>query len=248
MHWQLAVQTIGDDSEAVDAELLFLGCRIIESLGLGAFTVRLNTIGDTAGRSAYLRALREFFKANQKKMTAHAFGVSRDNVLRGLTVLAAENNDLAREAPQSVDFLSEEARAHFKHLLEFLDEGQVPYDIDHTLVTSDDCASHTVWQFVLDPAPAIPGIAGIDGAAGTEGIPAQDGLPVIFGSRLDRLSEMLGGPKTPAAGWALDVDAVVARLKARNVAVGESGPRPKVFLSQLGEAAKKRPRDWISGG
>jgi histidyl-tRNA synthetase len=173
-------------------------------------------------------------------MTAHAFGVSRDNVLRGLTVLAAENNDLAREAPQSVDFLSEEARAHFKHLLEFLDEGQVPYDIDHTLVTSDDCASHTVWQFVLDPAPAIPGIAGIDGAAGTEGIPAQDGLPVIFGSRLDRLSEMLGGPKTPAAGWALDVDAVVARLKARNVAVGESGPRPKVFLSQLGEAAKKR--------
>lgn len=234
MHWQLAVQTIGDDSEAVDAELLFLGCRIIESLGLGTFTVRLNTIGDSVGRPAYLRALREFFKTNQKKMSAHVAGIFRENPLRGLTALAAEHIELAREAPQSVDFLSEEAHAHFKHLLEFLDEGQVPYDIDHTLVSADDFASHTVWQFVLDPVPAVPGSEGVDGTA------AQDGLPVIHGNRMDRLSELLGGAKTPAAGWSLDVDSIVARLKARNISVGEAGARPKVFLSQLGEAAKKR--------
>ncbi|MEK7638316.1 MAG: HisS family protein [Patescibacteria group bacterium] len=234
MHWQLAVQTIGDDSEAVDAELLFLGCRIIEALGLGTFTVRLNTIGDGVGRPAYLRALREFFKTNQKKMSAHVNAVFRDNPLRGLTMLASENIELAREAPQSVDFLSEEAHAHFKHLLEFLDEGQVPYDIDHTLVTADDFASHTVWQFVLDPVPAVPGSEGVDGIA------AQAGLPVIHGNRMDRLSELLGGAKTPAAGWSLDVDSIVARLKARNISVGEAGAKPKVFLSQLGEAAKKR--------
>jgi len=234
MHWQLAAQTIGDDSEAVDAELLFLGCRIIEALALGTFTVRLNTIGDSAGRPAYLRALREFFKMNQKKMSARTVGIFRENPLHGLSALASENNELAREAPQSVDFLSEEARAHFKHLLEFLDEGQVPYDIDHTLVIADDFASHTVWQFVLDPVPAVQGSEGVDGIA------AQDGLPVINGSRMDRLSELLGGAKTPAAGWSLDVDSIVTRLKARNISVGEAGAKPKVFLSQLGEAAKKR--------
>ncbi len=234
MHWQLAVQTIGDDSEAVDAELLFLGCRIIEALGLGTCTVRLNTIGDTVGRPAYLRALREFFKTNQKKMSAHATAISRENPLLGLTALASENIELAREAPQSVDFLSEEARAHFKHMLEFLDEGQVPYDIDHTLVTADDYATHTVWRFVLDPVPAVPGSEGIDG------IPAQAGLTVIQGNRMDRLSELLGGAKTPAAGWSLDVDSIVARLKARNAPVSDAGAKPKVFLSQLGEAAKKR--------
>ncbi len=246
MHWQLAVQTIGDDSEAVDAELLFLGCRIIEALALGTFTVRLNTIGDALGRPAYLRVLREFFKTNQKKMSTHAVAVARENPLQGLTVLAAENIELAKEAPQSVDFLSEEARAHFKHLIEFLDEGQVPYDIDHTLVTADDFASHTMWQFVLDPVPAVKGTAGIEGIGGvpgtpgTDGIAAQAGLAVISGSRMDRLCELLGGAKTPAAGWSLDVDSIVARLKARNIAVGEAGARPKVFLSQLGEAAKKR--------
>jgi len=228
MHWQLAVQTIGDDSSAVDAELLFLGCRIIEALNMGSFTVRLNTVGDALGRPAYLRALRDFFKVNQKKVSAAVTNAAKEHPFRGLTLLAAENLELAREAPQSVDFLSDEARAHFKHLLEFLDEGQVPYVIDHTLVTEDDYASHTVWQFILDAVPA------------SETQTALDGLTVISGSRMDRLSELLGGPRTPAAGWYLDVDSVVARLKARNVQVPEAGPRPKVFLSQLGEAAKKR--------
>lgn len=235
MHWQLAVQTIGDDSEAVDAELLFLGCRIIEALGLGSFTVRLNTIGDTAGRPAYLRALRDFFKVNQKKMSAHAIAEAREHPFRGLCAIATENAELAKDAPQSVDYLPEEARRHFKHLLEFLDEGQVPYVIDHTLVTTDDYASHTLWQFVLDQVPAV-----VASEPDGECIPAQDGLPVIFGGRMDRLAELLGGPRTPSAGWALDVDKIVARLKARNIQVPESSTKPKVFLSQLGEAAKRR--------
>ncbi|MBP6885889.1 MAG: ATP phosphoribosyltransferase regulatory subunit [Candidatus Pacebacteria bacterium] len=228
MHWQLAVQTIGDDSSAVDAELLFLGCRTIEAFAMGSFTVRLNTIGDMASRPAYLRALRDFFKNNAKRMNAAVVNAAKEHPFRGLTLLSSENNELAREAPQSVDFLSDEARAHFKSLLEFLDEGKVPYVIDHTLVSDEDFATHTIWQFILDSVPA------------SEGQVALDGLMVIRGSRMDKMSELLGGPKTPSAGWYLDVDSIVARLKGRNAQVPESGPRPKVFLSQLGEAAKKR--------
>jgi histidyl-tRNA synthetase len=222
MHYQLGVQTIGDTSEAIDAELLFLGCRVIESLALGSFTVRLNTIGDALGRPAYLRALRDFFKVNQKKTSVRVQNAVKEHPFLGLTALGQESPELAKEAPQSVDYLSEEARAHFKRLLEFLDEGQVPYVIDHTLVTTDDYASHTVWEFILDAQ---------EGAAG---------MVVLTGGRYDRLAELLGGPKTPAAGWALDVDSIVARIKARGLAIPDAGPKPKVFLSQLGEAAKKR--------
>lgn len=227
MHWQLGVQTVGDDSEAVDAELLFLGCRIIEALGLGSFTVRLNTIGDVAGRQSYLRALRDFFRTNGRKVSAKVAAAAKEHPFQGLRLLGAENPELAREAPQSVDYLSEEARAHFKHLLEFLDEGQVPYVIDHTLVTVDEYASHTVWEFVLDATTDEQGQAIV-------------GQTVLRGGRMDRLSELLGGPRTPAAGWALDIDQIVTRMKAKNVSIPEVGARPKVFLSQLGEAAKKR--------
>lgn len=235
MRYQLGVQTIGDNSEAVDAELLFLGCRIMETLNLGSFTVRLNTIGDLVGRPAYLRALREFFKANQKKISARATAAAKEHPFKGVPIVAEENPELVKDMPQSVDYLSEEARLHFKRLLEFLDEGQVPYVIDHTLVRTDDYVSHTVWEFILDAQPEEPST--IEGQAG---IPAAPSQVVLTGGRYDRLAELLGGPKTPAAGWVLDLDSIVARMRAKNLPVPESGPRPKVFLSQLGDAAKKR--------
>ena len=229
MHYQLGVETIGDNSEAVDAELLFLGCRVMEALNLGSFTVPLNTIGDVAGRPIYLRALRDFFKANQKKISARVHAAAKEHPFWGLSLLAQESPEIAKDAPQSVDYLSDEARLHFKRLLEFLDEGQVPYVIDNTLARTEDYASHTVWEFVLDPFAADDGQAAMD-----------KGLVVLSGSRHDRLAELLGGTKTPAAGWVLDIDSIVARLRARNMEIPESGPRPKVFLSQLGDAAKKR--------
>lgn len=233
--YQLAVETTGDNSEAVDAELLFLGCRIMEALSLGSFTVRLNTIGDAAGRPAYLRAIREFFKANQKKLSARLLAAAKEHPFKGVELLAQENPDLVRDLPQSVDYLSEEARLHFKRLLEFLDEGQVPYVIDHTLVRTEDYASHTVWEFLLDAQEAVKSVG-----EGDPGIPALPSHAVLIGGRHDRLSELLGGPKTPSAGWTLDLDSIVARMKAKNLQLPDSGPRPKVFLSQLGDAAKKR--------
>jgi histidyl-tRNA synthetase len=227
MKYQLAVQTIGDASEAVDAELLFLACRLMETLDLGPFTVRLNTIGDAAGRPAYVRALRDFLRANQKKTSSQVQALAKEHPFWALSVLAKESPDIAKDAPQIVDYLSEEARLHFKRLLEFLDEGQVPYIIDHTLLATDDYASHTVWEFILDPTEDAGG-------------QALAGQVVLSGGRMDRLSELLGGAKTPAAGWSLDLDVIVSRMRAQGVEVSDSGPRPKVFLSQLGDAAKKR--------
>ena len=236
MQWQLGVQTIGDDSEAVDAELLFLGCRIMESLNVGTFTVRLNTIGDALGRSTYVRALKDYFRQHAKKISSRVHAAAKEHPFRGLRMLAIEDPELAKDAPQSVDYLSEQARAYFKHLLEFLDEGQVPYLIDPTLLNDDDYASHTVWEFVLD-AGSIP----TQNNDGTDGTPIDLlATPVIRGGRMDRLAELIGGPKTPASGWTLDLGAIVTRLKAKNPDIPEAGARPRVFLSQLGEAAKKR--------
>lgn len=228
MHWELAVQTIGEPGEAADAELLFLGCRIMEALNIGPFTVRLNTVGDPAGRPVYLRALREFFKNNQKKISARVTALVKEHPFKALEALAIEHPDIAKDAPQSVNHLSDEARVHFKRLLEFLDEGEVPYVIDHTLVTTDDYATHTIWEFVSD------------GIAATETTPAMPAATYIRGGRMDRLGALLGGPHTPTVGWSLRLDGLVAALKAKGVELPEPGARPKVFLSQLGDAAKKR--------
>jgi histidyl-tRNA synthetase len=154
--------------------------------------------------------------------------------------LALDDAELARDLPQSVDFLSEESRLYFKRLLEFLDEGKVPYVIDTALLTTDDYKANTLWEFVLDPLTSVAPIIAEDGTE-SGGLPAQASIVVLHGGRYDRLAELLGGPAlTPASGWILDADLVVARLAARDANVPDEQHRAKVFLSQLGDAAKKK--------
>ena len=235
MQWRLAVHTIGDQTEAVDAELLFLGCRILESMDIGQFTVRINTIGDTQSRTAYIKVLKEFLRHHARTTGARVQAALKIHPFHALEILATENAELAGRAPQAVEHLSDSSRLHFKRLLEFLDEGRVPYIIDHTLLptiysgfNSPDATTHTVWHFVYDA----------EQTDGTQTSP--ESAPIITGGRSDRLGEFISGTKVPSAGWGLDLGMIIERLKTMQVHVAEAGARPKVFLSQLGDAAKKR--------
>jgi len=71
-----------------------------------------------------------------------------------------------------------------------------------------------------------------------ENISAQSTLAA--GGRYDKLIELLGGSKTPASGWALGIERIILELKEKNVSVPEIKAKPKVFLVQLGEAAKRK--------
>lgn len=227
----LGVQTIGDQSEAIDAELIFLGCRILEALNLGTFTVRMNSIGDADSRQQYVRSLKEYYRSRGKKMCAKCRALTRENILMALECSQAECRDVNKEAPQILDYLSEECKSHFRNLIEFLDEGQVPYVIDPHLMRHEDYAANTVFEFEFDAQKE-----------GEEVDESHPGQTVIRGGRWDRLGEILGGGRKliPAAGWELDMDVLIERLKAKGTPVPELGGRPKVFLSQLGEAAKRK--------
>ncbi|OGN27984.1 MAG: histidine--tRNA ligase [Candidatus Yanofskybacteria bacterium RIFCSPLOWO2_01_FULL_49_17] len=222
---QVNVETIGDASEAVDAELIFLGYKLLESLGLENFNVQINSIGDQNCRPAYLKALKDYFKNRSKKLCADCKVRMKENVLRILDCKEEGCKEAAKEAPQMVDFLDESCRLHFKHVLEFLDEAKVPYILNPYLVRGLDYYTRTIFEFVPDEPPA-------GGAA------SQSTL--LAGGRYDRLIEQLGGAKTPAAGWAIGIERIILAMKEKDVHVPESGPKPKVFLVQLGEAPKRK--------
>lgn len=227
----LGVQTIGDTSEAVDAELIFLGCRILEALNLGTFTVRMNSIGDATSRQQYARLLRDYYRSRGKKMCAKCRALTRENILMALECTQSECRDINKEAPQILDHLSDESRSHFRRLIEFLDEGEVPYIIDPHLMRHEDFATNTIFEFEFDAEKE-----------GEEADTSEPGQTVIRGGRWDRLGELIGGGRKtiPSAGWELDASLLVDRLKAKGASVPELGGRPKVFLSQLGEAAKRK--------
>ncbi|OGN14885.1 MAG: histidine--tRNA ligase [Candidatus Yanofskybacteria bacterium RIFCSPHIGHO2_02_FULL_43_22] len=225
--YQLGAETIGDSSEAVDAELIFLGYKLLDMIGLDNYNVHVNSLGDSSCRPAYLKALKDYYKNRSKKLCSNCKNRLKTNILRLLDCKEAECVELTKEAPQIVDFLDEDCRKHFKHVLEFLDEARVPYILNPRLVRGLDYYTRTVFEFLPDEDPSNP-----------SGQEAQ--LAIIAGGRYDKLAEMLGGSKTPAAGWAMGLDRVVMAIKEKNVNVPDSVPRPKVFLVQLGEAAKRK--------
>lgn len=218
---QLGIETLGDSSEAIDAELLFLGYKILKSLGLDNITVHINSIGDQNCRPAYLKALRDYYRARAKKVCTQCRNRMKDNILRMLDCKEEICREVIKDAPQMMDYLDPECKSHFKHVLEFLDEAKIPYFLNPYLVRGLDYYTRTVFEFVPD-----------------ETLGQQSTL--LAGGRYDKLLESLGGPKTPAAGWALGIERVILAMKEKNVPVPEIGPKPKVFLAQLGEVAKRK--------
>lgn len=219
--YHVNAQTIGDASEVVDAELLFLGYKVIDSIGFRDYNVHINTLGDNNCRPAYVRALKDFYKNRLKKVCAKCRNNFKINILRLLECGETECREAMKDAPQAVDFLDEECKNHFKHILEFLDAAQIPYILNPYLVRSQDYYTRTVFEFWPEEMPT--------GAS-----------PLLYGGRHDRLSDLVGGAKMPSAGWTFDVQAAINLLKEKNANIPEVGVKPKVFLVQLGEAAKRK--------
>jgi histidyl-tRNA synthetase len=219
--YQLGVETIGDASEIVDAELIFLAYKILDSIGLSNYDVRINSIGDGNSRPAYIRALKDYYRNKVKKVCPQCRVRFKKNVLRMLDCKDEACKETLKEAPVIVDFLDDDSKKHFKRILEFLDEVKVPYILDPYLVRGLDYYTRTVFEFV------------------PQGDLASQST-IIAGGRYDRLIDQIGGVKTPAAGWAMGIDRVVAALKEKGSSIPELMPKPKVFLVQLGDAAKKK--------
>jgi histidyl-tRNA synthetase len=226
--FQLGIETIGSDSEAVDAELIFLGHKLLNILGLDNYNVHINSLGDSNCRPAYLKALKDYYKLRQRKLCVNCKNRFKTNILRLLDCKEAECIEVAKDAPQMIDFLDEMCKNHFKHVLEFLDESKVPYILNSRLVRGLDYYTRTVFEFLPDE----------DESSSLE--QKSPLLSVISGGRYDKLIETIGGPKTPAAGWAMGLERIILALQKNNINIPDISLKPKVFLIQLGELAKKK--------
>ncbi|OGN33127.1 MAG: histidine--tRNA ligase, partial [Candidatus Yanofskybacteria bacterium RIFCSPLOWO2_12_FULL_41_8] len=220
-HFQFGVETIGDASEIIDAELIFLAYKLLNSLGLDNYNVHINSMGDSSCRPAYIRTLKDFYKNRTKKVCAQCRVRFKKNVLRMLDCKEESCKEVSKDAPPIVDFLDEDCKRHFKKVLEVLDEAKIPYIMNPHLVRGLDYYTRTVFEFIPDEN-------------------SKSQLTVVAGGRYDRLIDLLGGSKTPAAGWAMGLDRIILALKENEISVLEIGLKPKVFLVQLGDAAKRK--------
>ena len=219
-HWQANFDMFGENDPILDAQTIQLAYRVVGQLGLKNIEFQVNSIGTPESRRDYEKALVRYLEAQKTKLCQNCRERLVSNPMRILDCKEDKCIQLTAHAPQSIDYLDQESRDHFKHLLEYLDELELPYSINARLVRGLDYYTNTVFE-----------IRSTD----------KDGKNYSLGGggRYNRLIEMLGGEPTPAIGFGLGLDRIVLEMKRTQVKPHQE-PRPRVFLAQLGDMAKKK--------
>ncbi|MEO6153875.1 MAG: histidine--tRNA ligase [Croceibacterium sp.] len=193
---QLDAEIIGAAEPQADVELLAMADQLLKELGIAdGVTLQLNTLGDGDSREAWRAALVEYFRNARDALSEDSQERLEKNPLRILDSKDPRDRALVHDAPRVDDFLSGDAERYFIAVCNGLDAAGVNWNRDPTLVRGLDYYRHTAFEFITDRL----------GAQGT----------VLGGGRYDGLIEQLGGPHTPAVGWAAGIERLAMLVGAQ---------------------------------
>ncbi|PSJ36179.1 histidine--tRNA ligase [Allosphingosinicella deserti] len=210
---QLDAEILGSDSPLADVELLVLADQLLKDLGIAeGVTLQLNTLGDAETRDAWRAALVAHFESHRADLSEDSLARLDKNPLRILDSKDPRDRPAADSAPDIDAFLSHDARTFFDKVTAGLDAAGIAWERNARLVRGLDYYRHTAFEFVTDRL----------GAQGT----------VLAGGRYDGLVEALGGPHTPAVGWAAGIERL-AMLAAAPAPAGIDAA-----IVPMGEAAE----------
>ena len=183
---QLDAEIIGAGEPGADVELLVMGDQLLRELRIEGVTLTLNTLGDAESRKAWRAALIAHFEAHRGDLSEDSVERLAKNPLRILDSKDPRDRPIADSAPDIDAYLTDAARSFFDKVTSGLDAAGVAWERNARLVRGLDYYRHTAFEFVTDRL----------GAQGT----------VLGGGRYDGLIENLGGPATPAVGWAAGIE------------------------------------------
>jgi histidyl-tRNA synthetase len=200
-HWQLSVEAIGTDDPAVDAEVIQLYAELLRRLGVTAYTLELNSIGDRNCRPAYVERLAAWLDEHDAELDDEARAKRATTPLRVFDVKSERVQAVLANAPKIGESLCDECREHFEQVRVFLDAYGVRYEPAPTLVRGLDYYTRTTFEFK------------------DEAIGAKD--TICGGGRYDGLIEEIGGQPTPGIGFGAGVERLLLSLgDARREAAG----------------------------
>ena len=221
--WQFGFEIFGEQSSVVDAQIIQIFYNILKELNLKDLIVEVNSIGDSNCRPYYKKLLSNYFKSRDSSLCNNCKKRLKEYVLRILDCKVEKCQPIKAEAPQTLDHLCDECHAHFKEVLEFLDEIEVPYNLNPHLVRGLDYYTKTVFEIF----------------SGTE-------IALAGGGRYDKLVKLLRGKDTPASGAAAGVERIVNLMKAQDIKIVER-VKAQIFLAQLGSLAKRKSLKLLEG-
>ena len=212
---QIDVEIFGVGAPSAEAELIVLTRRLWKALGVAGLTLELNTLGSREIQARYRARLVDYFSAHSSELDADSLRRIATNPLRILDSKNPAMQGLIEEAPRIVDELDADARTHLDELLAMLDEAGVACRMNPRLVRGLDYYTGTVFEWTT-------------GELGAQGA-------VCGGGRYDNLVAEIGGPATPAIGFAIGLERLVALLEVQSVELAVA--RPHAYLASAGTRA-----------
>lgn len=216
--YQIDVEAMGFSGPDVDAELILMCARMWKAMNLSRLSLGINSLGNPGARRGYRNELVNYFSGVKRKLDADSIRRLEQNPLRILDSKNPDMQEIIAAAPVMLDYLDDGSAEHFAGLRALLDAAGVTYRVNPRLVRGLDYYNRTVFEWETD-------------ALGSQGA-------VCSGGRYDGLVEMLGGRATPAIGWAMGVERLVALYQAS----GGTAPVAKagIYIVAVGTAALER--------
>jgi histidyl-tRNA synthetase len=197
---QIGAEAIGTDSPLADAEVITLLSDLLSEVGVPGVTLKLGSLGSIESRREYLEELKSHLRANQGDLSKEVRERIDLNPLRAFDADDPGTKGVMASAPTIVERLDPEDAEHFAEVRSLLESSGVSYEIDPTLVRGIDYYTRTIFTFDCDVLGAQSELGG--------------------GGRYDGLIEQLGGPATPAVGWACGVERILLALDEETLAAG----------------------------
>jgi histidyl-tRNA synthetase len=212
---QFGVEALGFAGPDVDAEVILMGARLWDDLGLGHVRLEINSIGEAPERARHRADLIAYLEAHQEGLDEDARRRLYSNPLRILDTKNPAMQEIADGAPRLVDYLGDESRGHFEALQVLLRDSGIGFSVNPRLVRGLDYYNRTVFEW-------------ISSGLGSQGT-------ICGGGRYDALMALMGGKSAPACGFAIGLERVIALLhQEAPLAPGESCD---VYLVHQGAAA-----------
>lgn len=217
---QFGIEVLGSNDPYVDAEIISLPIRIYEALGLTNLKVNINSLGDKESRKKYTDTLVKYLEKDIDNLCEDCKRRLTTNPLRILDCKVDKDSDILKNAPIITDYLNTESKERFDKVLNYLDSLDIEYIIDPNTVRGLDYYDHTVFEIIAD----VPELGTANVIAG--------------GGRYNTMVESLGGPETPAMGFACGLDRLLYVLEKLDCNIN-SKKEMDAFIMYVSETEKE---------
>jgi len=213
---QFGIECYGAESPAADAEVISVANEVFGFLGIDRIRLEINSIGCPKCRKEYQNALKAYFEAKKDELCPTCLERLDRNPMRILDCKSPICHEIAEGAPIILDFLCDDCRDHFEEVKKYLEEMNIPFEINPHIVRGLDYYTRTVFEFI------------------TDSLGAQ--AAVCAGGRYDGLIEEIGGGHVPALGFGMGLERLLLLLQAQGIELPEA-KRCDIYIANIGRNA-----------